>query len=341
MSKAVYIHGIQNPNVRAQTHFFASIDYTVLTDGELSVMLAARQAELLYLSTGNEEMKRDSEYLRSLVSYTVSGKDISGTSRLKQWAINRLRTGDYPAMSAAYMQRGRVGDLVSFTDYRARELSECEKIKREWQNTSNLAFSKRLKLRKSWESCFAAAEYLNTVNQQLEQSGAHLLFAFQGTGGTQSIQVKKVLHRIAVENFSGIFGLSKENIMMWIRNGVLAQNIKKGQGDMQPEETIRYLLDHVTEVYPEITGRVGALPAIIAAVKLAFEIIALAVAAIQAIMAALKPDDFLKAQANAQGLGTAAFGPEKDDFLTEISELAVQSGAIYAAAAAAAILLLK
>lgn len=340
MSKAVYIHGLANPNVKAQTHFFAPIDYTVLTDGELSVMLAARQAELLYLSTGSEEMKRDSEYLRSMVSYMVSGKDISGTSRLKRWAENRLRAGDYPAVSAAYMQRPSIGNL-SFTDYRARELSECEKIKREWQNTSALAFSKRLKLRKSWESCFAAAEYLNTVNQQLEQSGAHLMFAFQGTGGTQSIQVKKVLHKIAVENFSHVFGLSRDNIMMWIRNGILSQNIKKGQGDMQPEETIRYLIDHVTEVYPEITGRVGALPAIIAAVKLAFEIIAIAVAAIQAIMAALKPEDFIKAQANAQGLGTAAFGPEKDDFLTELATGSVESGAIYAAAAAAAILLLK
>lgn len=340
MSKAVYIHGIQNSNVRAQTHFFAPIDYTVLTDGELSVLLAARQAELLYLSTGDEAMKADSTYLKSLVSYTVNGTDIAGTSSLKRWAENRLKRGNYPAMSAGIIQRGRVGNL-SFTDYRARELSECEKIRKEWENTSTLSFSKRLKLRKSWESCFAAAEYLNTVNQQLEQSGAHLLFSFQGQGGTQAIQVKKVLHKIAVENFSGIFGLSRDNIMMWIRNGILSQNIKKGQGDMQPEETIRYLIDHVTEVYPEITGRVGALPAIIAAVKLAFEIISLAVAAIQVIMAALKPDDFIKAQANAQGLGTAAFGPEKDDFLTELATGAVESGAIYAAAAAAAILLLK
>lgn len=341
MSKAVYIHGIANPSVRAQTHFFAPIDYTVLTDGELSVLLAARQAELLYLSTGNEAMKADSNYLKSLVSYTVSGKDIAGTSRLKRWAENRIRQGNYPAMSASIIQAGRVGRLLSFTDYRSRELSECEKIRREWENTSTLAFTKRSKLRKSWESCFAAAEYLNTVNQSLEQSGAHLLFSFQGVGGTQAMQVKKVLHKIAVENFSTVFGLSRENIMLWIRNGVLAQNIKKGMGDMQPEETIKYLVDHVTEVYPEISGRVGALPAIIAAVKIALEIISLAVAAIGAILAALKPDDYIKAQANVQGLGTIAFGPEKDDFLTELSTAGVESGAIYALAAAAAILILK
>lgn len=334
MSKASYIHGFE-PNTAAKTHFFAPIEYTRMTDGELSVALVARQAEYLYLGTNNKDFLTQANTLKGILNNTVNGIDFSpGSGALTTWAKNKIKRNDYPAMSAFYRDSSpkRIGQLLSYGDYRQRELNECYKLQKQWEETSWFSFRKKTELRKSWEQCFAAAQYLNTVNQKMEDSGAHLMFSFPSSKSTTAIQTKRVLHKIAVENYSSIFGLSRENIAMWLSNGILAQNIKKGAGEMHPEETIDFMVQNVTG------DQVGALPAIIAVIKAVLEIAAVALAATQAIISALNPRDLQIAQANTQGLGTQSFGPEQSDFIGEVRE----SGAIWPiAAAAAAYIILK
>lgn len=321
MSSIAYLHGLGG-----ETSLNGIIDYSKLTDGELSVLLAARQSEILYRGTGEEEYIRASKMLSGLLESIVNGKTFSAdSSRLMRWAKGKLRRGNYPALAGG-------ANYLSPMEYRQAEYEKCEKIRTQWENTNWLSFRKRNELRKSWEGCFAAAKYLGTVNSKLAASGAHLMFSFKSTENTQAIATKRVLHNIAVENYSDIFGLSTDNIKMWINNGILEQNVKRKAGTMHAEETINFMVKNVTK-----ENRVGDLLTILAIVKVVLTIIAAAAAATKAILSAMTQADYNKAVRNTAGLDTTAFGPQEDDFIKEL----VESGALWPLAGAAALLLLQ
>ena len=112
-----YIHGINYPtsgNV-VKPDF---INYGALTDGELSVMLAAQQSKILYQATKNEVYENDYKKLTSLVNSTVSGIQFSpDNSALTKWAISKIKNKNYPAISANNLSK--IGNL-SIEQYRTR-----------------------------------------------------------------------------------------------------------------------------------------------------------------------------------------------------------------------------
>jgi hypothetical protein len=179
-------------------------------------------------------------------------------------------------------------------------------------------------LRKEWEQCFKSAQYVSLVNDKLEESGPHLLYHFKGRKSTVPIQTKRVLHNIALDNYSGITGLSKENLSLWIRNGILAQNLENGAGSKNPENTINYMLDNVRDGVGDPIVIVGII----------ISIFKLALAASQAIIARMNEQDRLKMLANTQGFESASFGPQRDDFLgggqADILPLLLGGAAIFA-----------
>lgn len=315
------------------------INYAEMTDGELSVKLVARQNELFYLGTGDEKFKKAASELNKLVDNSITGYAIKSNSQLEKWAERKIRENSYPAVSAYYFtlynrDRAKVGQLYTFDQWRENEFKRCVDIREKWAKMSVLRFERRRELRKEWEACFNAVGYLGTVNDQLEKSGAHLLYNFAGGSLNTTVAAKKVLHRIAVDNYSRVFGLSPDNISLWIRNGIIAGNLEGGAGALSPEETYQLMAANIPDNYESIGAVVETLTIII-------NVISVALAATQMIMARIGEVERQRLLANTQGLGTAPFGPEKQDFLSEVQSALFDQGLIIPLGILAAVLFLE
>lgn len=316
------------------------INYAEMTDGELSVKLAARQNELFYIATGKDVYRKNADGLNAVLESNIQGRPIATTGALLGWAKKRIAEKDFPALTAYYFSRlyyadrARMGQLYTFEQYRMDEYKKCLKIREEWNNTSRLRFSKRAELRRTWEDCFQSVRYLGVINDQLERSGAHLLYNFAGLDVNQTVLTKKVLHRIAVDNYSRVFGLSTDNLAMWIRNGIIAENMRNGAGAMAPEETIGFMQANVSANYDKIG-------AILETIIVIIKVISVALAATQIILNRIGEAERQRLVANTQGLGTKPFGPEKEDFLQAVQSALQDQGVLIPLAALAAILFLE
>lgn len=324
---AIYLHGKTGAQNGVGKPFF---NYGEMTEGELAVSLVKRQIDLFAKSTNEEKFFQDSADLESLLNYSLHGNEtpIQGRSDLLTWAEKTIRQKDFPAMAGFSIGQ------VTFQEWERKELEACERVKKEWEQTSWLQFRKRQQLRKEWEGCFSRVKYVEMVNEKFEESGHHILYNFAGAGMPVPVETKKTLHRIAIENYSSVLGLSKDNLRLWTRNGVIAQNLAGGIGGMTPESTIQYLKDNVGKVEGE---KVGLAPALL--IPLLIAIITSAASVTVAIMQRLSEQDRAKLIANTQGLGSEAFGPEKSDFLS-LDNL-TGSGAIIPLAIAAYLLISK
>lgn len=315
------------------------INYAGLTDGELSVQLVARQNELFYLGTGNKKYLDAKDSLEQVLGNSISGTPIKSNNRLVSWAETIIKERTQPAITAYYFSslfhtdRARMGQLYTFEQWRENEYNKCVELRQKWAKTSRLRFSERSKLRREWESCFDGVRYLGTVNDQLEKSGAHLLYSFAGNDVNQTVLTKKVLHRIAVDNYSRVFGLSVDNIKLWLRNGIIAGGLENGAGLIDPETAITFLKQNVSENYDQIG-------AILETLKIIFTIVSIALAATQTILNRIGEVERQRLIANTQGLGTEPFGPEKQDFLNQVSEALTEQGYIIPIGILAAVLFL-
>jgi hypothetical protein len=320
---AAYIEGINTEqSIDSAVQISAvNIPYQQLTDGELSIALAERQYNLY--ATKYPEMKAKADFLKQVLSSSLSGQEITLTTdrQLINW-VRRKLSDNTPAIGAHY--NSRIGIIETYEEYKQIEYAKCQEIKSRWSNTPWIRFAERNRLRKEWEQCFKSAQYVSLVNDKLEESGPHLLYHFKGRKSTVPIQTKRVLHNIALDNYSGITGLSKENLSLWIRNGIIAQNLSNGAGSKNPENTINYMLDNVRDGIGDPIVIVGII----------ISIFKLALAASQAIIARMNEQDRLKMLANTQGFESESFGPQRDDFLgngqADILPLLLGGAAIFA-----------
>lgn len=328
MTIAQYIHGRSEGLEEID---FSFIPYDRLTDGELAVVLAAKQAKALYAGTGDKSYIDSVAMLAGAFEAGISGKDITpGNKALLKWAKQSIRERNYPAVIASDVAGSTQIGQFGFDEVRRKRVDECKRLLVEWTQTGFWSLKKRAELKAKYEACFDAVKYLDVVNERLGESGAHLLFSFDSQKSTESIRRKRLLHRIAIENYSTVFGLSEANILAWIRAGII-EEMTKTKGKMaQPEEIINEAI-HYNK------AGVGALPAAIAVVKSILEIAVIAIAAVSAILSAMGQSDYIKATANTQGLGTRNFGPMENDFLSDVK----QSGAIWPILAAAGILIFR
>jgi hypothetical protein len=97
---------------------------------------------------------------------------------------------------------------------------------------------------------------------------------------------------------------------MWIRNGVIRNNIAQGAGAIQPEDTIATLK----------SGAIAGIgePLTAAALYAIIKAIAAAISAAYSLVLLLKQKDPQTAALwnQLQGIGTGVFGPEQNDWYT-------------------------
>lgn len=152
--------------------------------------------------------------------------------------------------------------------------------------------------------------YVDLLNEKLPGSAHHILYNYYNLPGQPPALVAAKInqHRQAIDLWSSISGLSKENLNLWNRNEVMRSNQKQGIEPLQPEDTIQVM---ATEIPREGDDSVGFL-AIVVAILTA---VAAAVTATQKLVQSIKNQkDYKKMEASLQAYGLPSFGPEETDW---------------------------
>jgi len=157
--------------------------------------------------------------------------------------------------------------------------------------------------------CEAQNRYKRMLNEHLESSAHHLLYEYeaQPNRAPATVAAKKVLHVGAIDALADITKLSRNNLSLWLRNGVLRENAKRGVGALQPESTIPALKQAADE-------GIGGLP--VAVVVAIISAIAAAVAGTLQLVGQMQATERARIMQSAQTIGQPNFGPLKTDWET-------------------------
>lgn len=313
MTKISYIHGIPQDEWAdrgAEVPDQNFINYTALTDGELALALLDEQLNIL--SKFYPEVKDFAQGKTMLDNALYNG--IHGappafgilSPQLQKVAKAivkaRKKTG---AANGLYIY-GRKSSKVNGVEDPLVPMNDCSKLLEglepgdpKWNNAQA-----------AYKACAEDNKYRPILNTHLEKSSHHLLYEFT-TPQTLSkypsqVVVKSVLHKTGTSTLNKITKLSNENIRLWMRNGVMRTNAKKGMEPYQPEQSIQLLADNAG-------AGVNFDPVTIA---LLISAIAAAITAIAQLVASTKSVNPANASRwqELQGIGTGSWGPESGDF---------------------------
>lgn len=314
MTKVSFVSGLPNQSNFKRVGYKSvpkakRIDYAYLSEGELRLSLFRERMELLEkFYPDNPEYATYRKALDQSLEVGIhrEGANLSGIGALPiQNLIAEAQRMDSPAVSVSSGWFG-LGSVEN----------ECREEKAAFANAqaafmrSNL-FNKKKKKREldsaieALDKCTGLLQLQQILNDHLEDSSHHLLYNFlpNANSVSQIVATKYVNHRIAVDNFAKVSGLSKANITEWITNGIMRSNAKKGIEPFDPIQTINIMATEAQEGASVNGPFVLAIPKIVA-------VIAAALSATTALINSLQAQKRMELTANLQGLGTPSFGPE-------------------------------
>lgn len=310
MTKISYIHGIGQrkdlPKAVAQAR---AINYQRMTRGEMRLALMAEQLNILGSWYGDEEFKKGEQKLintlrRGLHGATDPGSIGANTNPVMQMVareIKKARQLRNPAASVLVrsISTGINDPLVPMKD--------CSKVFDEAMKLDLPTVEKYKNAARLVDECVRQNNESKLINENLESGAHHLLYEFlTGTQGSTRAQTKSVLHRNAISSLADITHLDRDNLRLWIRNGVMRKNTEFGADPLQPEQTISVLKnawqkeENIGEIFTGIAAVISA--------------IASAVGATLALLGALDQAKRQQIQSAAAGIGTPTFGPEESDW---------------------------
>lgn len=307
MTQISYIHGIgadERKDRAALVPGQSFIDYTAMTDGELRLTLLADQVNMLaaYYPEDKDLQKAkallvDTLY-KGLHRSPLPGGIHTGTIATVVKEIRFAQDATRPAAGQIFGRvngiGGGIGDpLIPYEDCNIYQENEYGEMK----PTGSVD-----------PSCIKNNNIKKILNDNLEKSSHHLLYEFVANPNSapQTVAIKTQSHRAAKATLSKISKLSQDNMRLWMRNGIIRQNTKRGAGAIQPEPTIQIFKENAG-----VSG-IGVVPAIVPILQA----VVAAIAAIATLVAALKQKDPQTAAlwAQLQGIGTGVYGPEGTDW---------------------------
>ncbi len=301
MTKVSYIHGVEakaQPKLQARRRF---IDFRHLTDGELRLSLMAEQLNILAEYYGKEEYQSAEQRLLAAIKTGIHGhRAISmvpgqlGQAIARE--INRAKSMTRPAAGVRLKR-----NLTNGIGAPLIPLEDCDELL-EWDEDRYTGRPIQVQTSES-RACEERNDNVRLLNQHLEGSAHHLLYEYLGASGNSIVGAKKVLHRNAISKLADLTNLNRNNLRLWLRNGVLRNNIEHGAPPLQPEAIINMLKE-------DGESRVSGLQ-VIAAILGA---IAAAIAATTQLVQSLKAQKRQELMLAAQGIGTPTFGPEQSDW---------------------------
>lgn len=314
MTKISYISGIPQDEWAdrgAKVPDQNFINYTALTEGELNLALLNEQLNIL--SNYYPEIKDfsagktmiDNALYKGIHGAPPAFGILSPELQKVAKAITKARKKT-SAATGRYIF-GRKSSKMGGVEDPLVPLNECWKILENVEpNDPNWGSAQA-----AYKACQDDNKYRPILNTHLEKSSHHLLYEFTKAQELSvyptQVVVKATLHKAGTSTLHKVTNLSSENIRLWMRNGIMRTNAKKGTEPYQPEQTIQILAENAGE-------GIGVLPiAVIVAIITAIAAAATAAAQLISSIKSSNPADAYKFQ-EVQGIGTGAFGPENGDW---------------------------
>lgn len=318
MTKISYIHGVPGNERKDRGGEVGKpmfIDYTVLTTGEMKAALLYEQLDIFkkYYPEAAKEYQAAQDKLVQAFQKGLGAIDTStGYGQLMQ-TVNRViaqaKNQNRPA-AGKYYSLGQAADFVPLQGENCIPiLDELRRVrKRLFSGNAQKEVETRL------EACRQQERLVAILNQYLEKSGHHLLYAYAPANVTAkygAVAAKRVFHNNAIGGFHNISRLNQANLRDWLRNGIIRYNAKGGLDPLQPEATVETFKNSVVD---STKDGVGLDPA---TATLIVTIIVAALKATVDLIAQLNRGEQNQMDAYARGIGTAPFGPEEIDFYSE------------------------
>lgn len=157
-----------------------------------------------------------------------------------------------------------------------------------------------------YNTCVKQLNMIKDLNMYLEKSSHHLLYEYivNPSGESGVVGAKYVLHKNAVSAFSSVTTLSRSNLRLWLRNGIMHNNAENGISPFTPEELIAGFKSN--------QGNIGNPAVVIAVITLVIAIIKAAAPIILTLVNKVDKENQIKTA--AQGIGQTTFGPESNDW---------------------------
>jgi len=306
MTEVTYLHGIPENEYRdrgkrvGKQPFF---DYGQMTIGETRLYLAAEQARMLAayypedqsFAIGAQELDNllykgfhnsgiylglnAPDFVRRAVAQARGKTGIEGGGMLQRRTgvgAPLIPYGDCEALMTATLNPYSQYDEYSYSDN--EDSLRCREKNRE----------------------------IKILNDHLEKCAHHLLYEYITNPNSVPVVVgtKHVLHQLAVSKIGQLFEFDRQNLALWLRNGVIRNNALNGAPPYQPERTIDALKQKAAIGEPiTIAAITGIITAIIGAVS-----------ATVALLQAMKAARAQEIKTTAQGIGTPGYGPGEEDW---------------------------
>lgn len=271
------------------------IDTFNMTSGEITGILLYEQANIISSQEPeNKEVASDRGKVKDALFLGLNGKGIEAIKSIKN---AQLRS----ALIRAHKENKSISGLRNNGAGISDPLIPME----DCSIYLNSAYGQNNP--QEYARCENHNRYKRMLNEHLEGSAHHLLYEYQENPNlaTPTVAAKKVLHEGAVGALANITGISRQNIRLWLRNGVLRENAKRGIGALQPEQTIPALAEAERQ---GISGLpVPVILAIIAAISSA-------IAGTLQLIAGLKAAEQERLRFAAQTIGQKNFGPLASDW---------------------------
>ncbi|HMN89075.1 MAG TPA: hypothetical protein PKD70_06385 [Saprospiraceae bacterium] len=309
MTKIAYIHGLpRHPpqdeweERRAQIPTQPFIDYSKLTRGELKVFLLQEQLQML--SAFYPENVQYKSYLQDVEA--ALDKGLAGIRIYNRAGIDvilaQAKQLTMPAITPQFLS-SRVGNIPPYIECVPPAIQMDEGYGPFWVDTGVS--------QEEYNNCLYRGSLINVINKHWETSSPHLIYNFLEKPGSEPaiIQAKRLNHRLAMEYFSRLTGLSGDNLTLWARNGIIRSQIQVGGLPWQPEEALANF-----RLSAKAGEKIGFDPVTITALVQLFVAILGAVGATIALIQALRRQEQISLESTLRGIGSPPFGAEKTDY---------------------------
>lgn len=320
MTQISEIHGIPTGEFNergAEVNTSGYVPYLSLTQGEMSLWLAAQRAKMLAQWYGKDRPQYE-QAANLLENALVANLHGSGSyfgampDALQPFAslITQAKRRTRPAsMGGIVARRGSgIGQIIP-TENRLKACIEDAK-----KQATGIA---DYLLRQS--ACQKRYKKEVIINNNLVNMAPHMLYKNLPANATlpTDVVITRKFHRLGVEGIAGVADITDYKLVyQWIENGILQKNLQGGVGPLDSIQTSLSLAPNADELLAQYaTGKiagphVGIAPLVVAAIV---TVVTTAIGAAFTFLTEIRKTEIL-AMSEAKGFGTPEFSAKKSDW---------------------------
>ena len=276
MPQISYIHGVGTTarNIPAKKSPKPIINYDLMTDGEFRLVLLDDQLRILQSYYGDQNGLHQKG--RNLIFQALSRKGLhQGQSKnftgsipsqlqsvAKEISLARQRTRPASTQINKIIRPGGAAQSIGMVQNEVLvPIEDCQAKFLDGRSASQLLDAVRSP---EFKECVRQAKLRIILNDHINNLSHQVIYEFitNPNAETQVVTTKSVLHKIWLDQVSTTTGITRDNMRLWLRNGVMRQNVEHGTEPWQPERTIDFIRKKGQEgigVIPAVVPILGAI----------------------------------------------------------------------------------